>query len=130
MKLQRTDPVFLVDGILPTVRWYETNLGCQSEVFPPSPPHFFGVVWRDDVVIMFQQLDGYRKPDHYDAREGGVWDVYLRVEGIRELYDSLSQRAAVTIIQPLHLQEYGQQEFEVRDPNGYVIVFAQSLSRA
>jgi len=33
--------------------------------------------------------------------------------------------ADVTIIQPLHLQPYGQNEFEIRDPNGYVLVFAE-----
>ncbi len=41
------------------------------------------------------------------------------------LYESLRKVAGVKIVQPLRHQPYGQWEFEVRDPDGYVLVFAE-----
>jgi len=49
----------------------------------------------------------------------------LRVQGVSALFDELSQRPGVTILEPLCHQPYGQTEFVVRDPNGYAIVFAE-----
>ena len=54
-----------------------------------------------------------------------MWNVYIHTQGVRELYESLSRRGDVTIIEPLCHQPYGQTEFVVRDPNGYALVFAE-----
>jgi uncharacterized glyoxalase superfamily protein PhnB len=78
------------------------------------------------VEIFLQQLEGYEKPDRYEDREGGVWSVYLRMQGVRELFRALSQSRDVTILEPLRRQPYGETEFVVRDPNGYALVFAEA----
>src|SRR5262249_56580019 len=96
-----------------------------ADPFPPPPPHVFCILRRDDVEIMLQQLPGYRTPSVYQQRAGGVWNVYLRVDGVRALYDELSRRDDVAMISRLRRQPYGQLEFEVGDPNGYVLVFAE-----
>ncbi|MGQ0815104.1 MAG: hypothetical protein ACT4O1_11635 [Gemmatimonadota bacterium] len=72
-----------------------------------------------------QQLDGYRKPDLYDEREGGVWSAYLQMHGVRELFQELSQLNDVTILELIRHQPYGQTEFVIGDPNGYTLVFAE-----
>ena len=123
----RTDPVFLVDDIAATVRWYQEQLGFDVHPVPSSPPHVFCTMWRDNAIIMLQALEGYRKPDVYTQRPGGVWNVYVRTRNVKNLFKELSSRTAVTILQPLHRQDYGQWEFEVRDPNGYVLVFAEAI---
>ena len=49
---------------------------------------------------------------------------------LRESADSMRHsrsRADVTVVQPLQRQSYGETEFEIRDPNGYVLVFAERL---
>ncbi len=124
-KLRSAIPVFLVADIATTIRWYQTKLGFQAEAVPKSPPHNFGILRKDDVVIFLQQLKGYQKPDLYPEREGGVWNAYLDTERVRELYEMLKELPDVTVVQPLHRQPYGQIEFEIRDPNGYVLVFAE-----
>jgi uncharacterized glyoxalase superfamily protein PhnB len=118
-------PVLLVGDIASTMRWYRAALGFEAEPFPESPPHTFCILSRDDVVIFLQQLDGYQKPDLYSEREGGVWSVYVRTEGVRDLFRALSGREEVKILEPLCRQPYGQTEFVVRDPNGYALVFAE-----
>jgi catechol 2,3-dioxygenase-like lactoylglutathione lyase family enzyme len=125
--LRSATPVFLVSDIAATFRWYEDNLGFEADPFPEAPPHTFCILRRDNVEIMLQQLARYSKPDHYADRPGGVWNVYLRVNGVRELFAAIGQRAGVNVLKPLHHQPYGQTEFEIRDPNGYTLVFAEAL---
>jgi uncharacterized glyoxalase superfamily protein PhnB len=123
--LEGGTPVFLVSDIASTMHWYSTCLGFSVQGVPESPPHTFGFLRKDGAEIFLQQLDGYDKPDLYDQREGGVWNVYLHVRGVRDLFAELSQRDNVTIIEPLCHQPYGQTEFVIRDPNGYALVFAE-----
>lgn len=125
-KLQGTTPVFLVGDIALTMRWYQTHLGFNADPFPESAPHAFCILRKDDAVIFLQQLDGYQKPDLYDQREGGVWSVYIKTEGVRELFQALSKNVKVQVLEPLCHQPYGQTEFVIRDPNGYALVFAEA----
>lgn len=126
-RLQGTTPVFLVGDIAATMRWYQANLRFKADPFPKSPPYAFCVLSRDDVEIMLQQLAGYKKPDLYEEREGGVWDVYVRMEGVRELFQALSKVADVTVLEPIRRQPYGQTEFVIRDLNGYVLAFGEPV---
>jgi hypothetical protein len=124
-RLDATAPVFLVDDVGATMKWYATVLGFTPDPFPPVPPHAFCILRRDGVEIMLQQLAGYRKPEPNPSRPGGVWDVYVRMAGVAELAGELTARTDVAILEPLHAQPYGQRELVVRDPNGYVLVFAE-----
>jgi uncharacterized glyoxalase superfamily protein PhnB len=114
---------FPVADIGATVRWYEEQLGFIGDPFPPSGPYVFAILRRDNIEIMLQRVEGYEKPDLYRSRDGGVWDAYIRVEGVKDLYESVREEA--TIVQPLRKQPYGNWEFEVKDPNGYVLVFSE-----
>jgi uncharacterized glyoxalase superfamily protein PhnB len=124
-KLHEAVPVFLVSDIAKTMLWYSAELGFQARAVPPKPPHAFCILSRDGVRIFLQQLDGYEPPDHYEARKGGVWSVYLQTDAVASLYETLSESENVTILEPLEHMPYGQTEFVIRDPNGYVIVLAQ-----
>jgi hypothetical protein len=89
-KLREAVPVILVGDIVPTMQWYSSNLGFDAHAVPESPPHHFCILRKDGVGIFLQQLDGYRKPDLYDKREGGVWDVYFQLHGVRKLFHALT----------------------------------------
>ena len=124
-KLCRAAPTFPVADVDATIRWYETNLGFTSYPFPENPPYVFASVSRDQVEIMFQRIDGYQKTDLYHLRRGGVWDAYIRMEGVREFYEAVKDQ--VEIRMPLRQQAYGDWEFEVKDPNGYILVFSELI---
>jgi uncharacterized glyoxalase superfamily protein PhnB len=124
-RFQSASPVFLVGDIAATMRWYETVLGFDADPFPESPPHVFCILRKDGVEIMLQHHHGYRKPALYEKREGGVWNVYLRIQGVRPWYEALSGRDDVKMLEPLCRQPYGQTEFVIEDPNGYVLVLAE-----
>ena len=121
-------PVFLVADVAVTLDWYCARLGFTGEGFPKAPPHAFGIVSRDAVEIMLQHLEGYTKLRLYAKRGGGVWDAYVRMEGVRALYDRVVAEGAVTIVEPLTRQRYGNREFVVEDLNGYVLVLSEGPS--
>lgn len=127
MKLRSSAPVFVVDNVARTMQWYRDVLGFDGGGFPKSgPPYVFGIVWRDGVEIMLQRLQGFSKADTYQQRPGGTWDVYFRVEGVAEWWEAL--RDKVPVVEEIATQPYGDTEFVIRDPNGYVLVFSELIT--
>jgi uncharacterized glyoxalase superfamily protein PhnB len=124
-KLSSAAPTFAVADVGEAIRWYQEQLGFTTYPFPETPPYVFAIVSRDTVEIMFQHVPDYEKPNLYGRRPGGVWDAYIRMEGLKEFYQSIKDR--VEIVLPLRKQPYGDWEFEVKDPNGYVLVFSELM---
>ena len=121
--VESVNPCFPVADIGTTIRWYEEQLGFTGDPFPENEPYVFAILRRDDIEIMLQRLENYQKPDIYRLRAGGVWDAYIRMRGVKQFYNEIKEK--VEILQPLRRQPYGQWEFEVKDPNGYVLVFSE-----
>jgi uncharacterized glyoxalase superfamily protein PhnB len=115
-------PTFLVADIGSTARWYAQHLGFQTAGHVPDhEPFVYASLQRDGAEIMLLNLAGYQKPDLTDRRPRGLWDAYFRMRGVHALYESVRGEAFIKM--PLKKQSYGDWEFEVRDPNGYVLVF-------
>lgn len=115
-------PTFLVPSVEATARWYVEQLGFRiAGTFPKQEPFGYASLMRDSAEIMLLRLEGYEKPDLADRRPGGAWDAYIRMQGVQALYDTVQGKPFVRM--PLKKQSYGDWEFEIRDPNGYVVVF-------
>ena len=115
-------PTFLVSNIAETARWYVKHLGFDmSGHFPNQEPYVYASLQRDGAEIMLLNLPGYQKPDLTSLRPAGLWDAYLRMSGVRNLYEKVHYEPFIRM--PLKKQPYGDWEFEVRDPNGYILVF-------
>jgi catechol 2,3-dioxygenase-like lactoylglutathione lyase family enzyme len=115
-------PTFPVPDVAATARWYAEELGFTiAGTFPDDEPFAYASVMCGGAEIMLLSLRDYRKPDLRVLRPEGVWDAYLRTDGVRALYHALASRPFIQT--PLVRQPYGDWEFEVRDPNGYVLVF-------
>jgi uncharacterized glyoxalase superfamily protein PhnB len=113
-------PTFLVDDVGGTARWYAENLGFRTAgTFPGEEPFAYASLQRGGAEIMLLRLAGYRKPEV--TRPEGSWDAYVRMDGVAALYATVEGRDLVHT--PLVKRPYGDWEFEVRDPNGYVLVF-------
>jgi hypothetical protein len=117
-------PVFAVADVGATMDWYQTKLGFWSDPFPANEPYVFAILFRDHIEIMLQRVEDYQRPDIYENRAGGVWDAYIRTSQVKELYEGIKDD--VTIVKPLRQQPYGAWEFEVKDPNGYLLVFSET----
>ena len=115
-------PTFLVADVAETARWYATNLGFDlAGATPDQQPFVYASLQRGGAEIMLLALAGYQKLDLRDRRPSGLWDAYIRSDGVHSLYESVEGQPFVQM--PLTQQRYGDWEFEVRDPNGYVLVF-------
>jgi hypothetical protein len=122
-KFRSIAPTFVVSDVGDTARWYRDNLGFEASVFPKSPPYSFASLSHDGIEIMLLGLAGYRKPDTSRLRPEGLWDAYIRIRGVQEFYEEV--RAKIAVRSELVKRPYGDWEFEVRDPNGYVLVFGE-----
>jgi catechol 2,3-dioxygenase-like lactoylglutathione lyase family enzyme len=115
-------PTFIVPDVAATARWYAENLGFETAgTVPKQEPYAYASIQRDSAEIMLLGLPGYEKPDLSERRPQGHWDAYLRTRGVARLYETVQGRPFVHMT--LRRQAYGDWEFEVRDPNGYVVVF-------
>ena len=126
-RLGSAAPTFAVADVGATARWYARELDFEIHPFPRDEPWAFAILRREGVELMLQQVNGYTKPDLRPLRPEGVWDAYIRMQGVDDLYEALRDR--VEIVMPLRKQEYGDTEFEVLDPNGYVLVFSELKSQ-
>src|SRR5437667_12310297 len=124
-KFNLAAPVFIVSDVGETSRWYNLNLGFAVYPFPEEEPYVFASLLRDGVEIMLMRIEGYKKPDLSSQRPEGLWDVYIRMEHVKEFHKELKSK--VPIKMGLRKQGYGDWEFEIIDPNGYVLVFSELI---
>jgi uncharacterized glyoxalase superfamily protein PhnB len=120
-RLLSSVPTFLVSDVGSTTRWYEKHLRFTIYPFPKQEPFVFASMQRDNAEIMLLRQESYVKP--VVIRPAGLWDAYIRMENIKEFYETV--RREIPIQRELVKQPYGNVEFEVRDPNGYVLTFGE-----
>ncbi|MBI3408656.1 MAG: hypothetical protein HY040_09900 [Planctomycetes bacterium] len=121
MRLRSAVPTFLVPDVGATADWYVNELGFRASFFPKKPPYVYASLSRDDAEIMLLRLEGYQKPDLAPLRPEGLWDTYIRMDGVADFYEQVKDKPFIRM--PLTKQSYGDTEYEVRDPNGYILVF-------
>lgn len=125
VQIKSSVPTFWVPDVGLTARWYSKHLGFRTAgTFPEQEPYAYASLQRDGAEIMLLSLAGYEKPDLTGRRPEGLWDAYFRMSGVSAFYDTVRHEPFVQM--PLKHQPYGDWEFEVRDLNGYVLVFGGS----
>ncbi|HET7614823.1 MAG TPA: VOC family protein [Gemmatimonadaceae bacterium] len=123
INLRSAAPTFLASDVARTVDWYEENLGFKlAGHFPNEAPYAYASIVRGPVEVMLLSMTDYKKPDL--SRPNGLWEAYIRMDGVRALYETVAGKPFVQM--ELKQQPYNDWEFEVRDPNGYVLVFGGS----
>jgi catechol 2,3-dioxygenase-like lactoylglutathione lyase family enzyme len=122
IEIKAAVPTFLVPDVAGTARWYSEHLGLRiAGTFPKQEPYAYASLQRGAAGIMLLSLPDYEKPDLSARRPEGLWDAYIRMQGVHALYEVVRRESFVQM--PIKRQPYGDWEFEVRDPNGYVLVF-------
>jgi len=115
-------PVLAVTDVARSMRWYAATFGFFSDPFPEQPPHAFAILRRDRAEIMLQCLE-----QGAGATPAAGWSVYLRISGGRLLELAAAVAEQGTLLRGPERAFYGQVEFEVADPDGYVICVAEAL---
>jgi catechol 2,3-dioxygenase-like lactoylglutathione lyase family enzyme len=126
MPIRQAVPLLRVADVARSMAWYRGVLGFVGDPFPAAPPHQFAILRHGPVELMLRRGSPPQRAPHppYD------WDVYLRREGagFRELFTAYQAKGLVT--RRLEQMPYGLAEFELTDPDGYVICLSQLLEEA
>ena len=63
---------------------------------------------------------------HLGAKPAFTGTLYFETKNVRALYKKVRQ-SRLNFVWPLSKMEYGTLEFGVRDPDGYVLAFAEQV---
>jgi uncharacterized glyoxalase superfamily protein PhnB len=123
LAIERTVPVLRVADVARSIEWYRALLGFVGDPFPANPPYEFAILRRGRAELMLRRGSSPTRPNprQYD------WDVYVRCDEsrFRDVYSALCEQGVVT--RRLERMFYGLAEFEVTDPDGYVLCLSQEL---
>ena len=101
-------------------------LGFNREYVGGTPPEF-AILSRDGFPIMLKLVPRTTRLSP-NEQQGGTWDVFFWVRDVHALHEELAGRGAEIVYGPIVQQAYNMTEFAVRDRDGYVLGFGQSLS--
>lgn len=125
-RLRRHAPYFPVADVARSAAHYVEALGFELEYQAGDPP-VFAIVSRDGLAIMFRRVADPALIRPSEA-QGGTWDAFCWVDDAEGLHRELLDRGAEVIYGPLVQSAYGMLELAVRDPDGHVLGFGQSLA--
>jgi uncharacterized glyoxalase superfamily protein PhnB len=115
-------PQFLVDRLDDSLAFYEQRLGFARDFVYEG---FYASVSRGGAVIHLKCAP--KLPAERALRKAEEHlDAYLSVTGVRELHDELVRRGA-PISRPLEQRPWGQRDFCVQDPEGYILCFSEPV---
>ena len=124
-QLLRSAPYFLVADLEQSATHYERVLGFDREYTGGSPPEF-AIISRDGLAVMLKMVSA---PETIvpNEKQGGTWDVFFWVRDAKALHNEMRTNGADIVYGPIVQEEYQMEEFAVRDHDGYVLGFGQSL---
>jgi predicted enzyme related to lactoylglutathione lyase len=125
-QLLRSAPYFPLADVEQSASYYERVLGFQRDYAAGTPPQF-AIVSRDGLSIMLRLVS---TPERIcpNERQGGTWDAFFWVRDALALHEELRRNGADIVYGPLIQDAYQMQEFAIRDREGYVLGFGQSLA--
>ena len=137
MKFSDVTPNLVVSDVSRSLAFYRDVLGFSLvTTVPEAPPFAFAWMQRDSVSVFLNSLEAVRHDNPELGRRpiGGSNMLFVALEaptiaeGVDAMRTAIDGRARV--VMELKDQFYGLREFGVEDPDGYVIFFAQQLSKA
>ncbi|MCC6427829.1 MAG: VOC family protein [Phycisphaerales bacterium] len=109
------------------VRFYVEKLGFNCNAMHGNPP-----VWADverngvSVMLNAPPAECVRRDVSRSSRDYQIY--YFDAEGVVELHAKFASRGVA--VSPLRVAFYGMKEFEVRDPEGHWLWFAEPTDEA
>jgi catechol 2,3-dioxygenase-like lactoylglutathione lyase family enzyme len=125
LQLLRSAPYFPVANVEQSAAHYERVLGFDREYVGGAPPEF-AIVSRDGLAIMLRLIPAPERISP-NEKQGGSWDAFFWVRDARALHAELKAKGANIAYGPMIQETYQMLEFAVRDNDGHVLGFGQSI---
>jgi catechol 2,3-dioxygenase-like lactoylglutathione lyase family enzyme len=120
--IHRAIPQILVDSLDDALSYYQERLGFTCDFVHGG---FYASISRDGAVIHLKlppKVEGGPERFRFDEQ----LDAFLPVSGAQELHDEFVRRGA-RIVKSLELRPWGQRDFYVEDPDGYILCFSEAV---
>jgi uncharacterized glyoxalase superfamily protein PhnB len=120
--LSENSVVLLVEDVKLALDYYRDALGFDVSQYGRLPEHY-GYARRDACSVHFACFQNApRRLPNAEIVPPDMFDLYVQVDDVDPLYAELQKRGAEIVHAPVR-QGYGNYEFRIRDPHGYVIAF-------
>lgn len=124
-RLLRSAPYFPVADVEESLKFYARVLGFGSEYAAGSPVEF-AICSRDGLAIMLRRMSTPELIRPIE-KQGGTWDAFFWIDDAAGLHAELAAKGAVVVYGPLIQEAYQMREFAVRDSDGHVLGFGETL---
>jgi uncharacterized glyoxalase superfamily protein PhnB len=112
-------PMLQVRDLRESIAFYTDVLGFKLDgTFPEDAPTWAGLT-SGNARIMITALDAAA------AQPSLTGVIYMYPDDVDAVWDRLKDVA--TVVEPIETRVYGMRDFSIRDPNGYMITFGQSV---
>lgn len=126
---KKVAPMFLVDDVRKAMAWYKDMLGAKLQHnFPDEQPFEWISLLLGEVEIMLADKQSaqrwYSDKVRVSTSPANII-AYIYLEGIDSLYERVEGKVEL-VFRPAD-KFYGVREFAIRDPFGFVLIFAEIL---
>ena len=125
MKIIASAPHFFVTDLMKSLDFYVDVLDFEMPRLWGEPPNF-AMPRKDGYIVMLNQQEGI-KPNPNGKHH--ATDAYFWCQEIDEYYSSIKKQGGLKISGIEERPLYGMREFEVHDPDGYKLVFAEDIKK-
>lgn len=115
-------PFFIVSDIRKSADFYSNVLGFNCPKIRDSNPPF-AMPKRENMVVMLEQANNSSVRNNL-----GKWDAYYWVTNIQALFEEFKKNGATFLYEIEEKHYYGNLEFAVKDPDDYILAFAQEMT--
>jgi lactoylglutathione lyase len=123
MHFSKVTANLMARDIAASLKFYQQTLGLERQItVPEHEPFVFVAVGAGNIEIFLNKNEGPAAPI-----AGGI-SLYIEVAGLEQLLSRVTEHQ-VKIEIPLNETFYGMREFAVLDPDGYLLIFAERISK-
>ena len=124
-RLQGISPFMIVADIVASAEYYRDRLGFRFDDYWGDPPRLV-ILYRDGVQIMLAAGNADTPPNPNRTADGYCWQAYVYVDDADAVFAEI-EAAGADILRPPEDRFYGLRDFDVMDPDGYVLSFGHEL---